>query len=54
MRRLFVLEEEVFHRVWNFVVPLHKLSNNSRIKSIPPLTKKYSKKNRKNKKKSAS
>ena len=55
MKKLLVLEEkEVFHRVWNFIVPLHKLANNSRIQSIPPLTKNSPKKIRKTKKKSAS
>jgi hypothetical protein len=34
-------EREDFHRVWNFVVPLHELANNSPVKSIPPLAKNY-------------
>ena len=54
LRKLLVLEErEGFHRVWNFVVPLHKMGN-SRIQSIPPLTKNFHIKIRKAKKKSAS
>jgi hypothetical protein len=40
MKSLLVMEEkDEFRRVWNFVVPLHKLGNNSSIQSIPPLTK---------------
>jgi hypothetical protein len=52
LRKLLVLEErEGFHRVWNFVVPLHKLVNNSHIQSIPPLTKNSHIKIRKTRKK---
>jgi hypothetical protein len=47
-------EKEGFHRVWNFLVPLHKLGNNNRFQSIPPLTKNSPKKIRKTKKKNAS
>jgi hypothetical protein len=55
MRKLLVMEErEEFHRVWNFVVPLHKLINNSSIQSIPPLTKNSPVKMRKVRKKSDS
>jgi hypothetical protein len=40
MKSHLVMEEkDEFRRVWNFVVPLHKLGNNSSIQSIPPLTK---------------
>jgi len=46
-------EREGFHRVWNFVVPLRKLGNNSRIQSIPPLSKNSVKKIRKARKKSS-
>ena len=40
MGKLLDMEErEEFHRVWNFVVPLQKLSSNKHIQAIPPLTK---------------
>ena len=53
MGKLLVMEErEEFHRVWNFVVPLHKLGSNSHILAIPPLTKNYSRKHRRAKKRS--
>ena len=54
MGKLLVIEEtEEFHRVWNFVVPLHKMGNNNPIQSIPPLTKNSFRKNRRRKTKSA-
>jgi hypothetical protein len=55
MRKISGMEErEDFHRVWNFVVPLHKMTNNSSIQSIPPLTKDSPITIRKAKKKTAS
>ena len=43
MKKLAVMaEREEFQRVWNFIVPLHTIGNNSPIQSIPPLTKQYS------------
>ena len=55
MRKLLAMEgTEEFHRVWNFVVPSHKMGDNGQIQSIPPLTKKSFRKNRRRKtKKSA-
>ena len=42
MRKLIaVVGNKEFHRVWNLVVPVHSLRNNSSLQSIPPL-KKYS------------
>ena len=39
MGKLLIMDEtEEFHRVWNFVVPLHEMGNNNHIQSIPPLT----------------
>jgi len=50
MKKLLLMEEpEGFHRVWNFVVPLHKIGNIGHIQSIPPLTKSSFKKNRRRK-----
>ena len=46
-------ETEKFHRVWNFVVPSHKMGNNNPIQSIPPLTKNSFRKNRRKRTKSA-
>jgi hypothetical protein len=54
MRKLLIMQErDGFHRVWNFVVPLHKIGNNGNIQSIPPLTKNSPIKKRKTRKKSA-
>jgi hypothetical protein len=38
-KSLAMEEREGFRRVWNFVVPLHKLGNNNHFQSIPSLTK---------------
>ena len=54
MGKLLDMEErEEFHRVWNFVVPLEKLSSNKHIQAIPPLTKNSFRKNMPPKTKSA-
>jgi hypothetical protein len=37
-------EKEEYHRVWNFIVPLSALGNDESVRSIPPLTKKASRK----------
>ncbi len=54
MGKLLVIGEiEEFHRVWNFVVPLHKNGNNNPIQSIPALTKNSFRKNRRRNTKNA-
>jgi len=50
MTRLSGIGKEVgFQRVWNFVVPLHSLTNHGSLQAIPPLNKKFSSKSRKTK-----
>jgi hypothetical protein len=53
-KNLVIEEAEVFHRVWNFVVPLDKMGKNNPIQSIPPLTKTSFRKNRRRKTKKVS
>jgi hypothetical protein len=48
-KNLVMDETEEFHRVWNLIVPLHKLGNNGHIQSIPPLTKNPFRKNERRK-----
>jgi len=45
-KNLVIEESAVFRRVWNFVVPLDKIVKNGSIQSIPPLTKRSFRKNR--------
>jgi hypothetical protein len=50
MGKLLVMgETEMFHRVWNFVVPLDNMGKNNPIQPIPPLTKNSFRKNRRQK-----
>jgi hypothetical protein len=50
MAKLSGIGKEVgFQRVWNFVVPLHSLTNHGSLQAIPPLNKKFSSKSRKTK-----
>jgi hypothetical protein len=54
MRKLLAMgETDKFHRVWNFVVPSHKMGNDNPIQSIPLLTKKSFRKDRRKRTKSA-
>lgn len=54
MGKLLVIgEKEGFHRVWNFVVPLHEMDDNNSIQSIPALTKNSFRKNKRRNTKSA-
>ena len=39
MGKLVISEREELHRVWNLIVPVNSLCDNSPFKSIPPLTK---------------
>jgi hypothetical protein len=41
-----IVEREEFHRVWNLIVPLHSLGDNSPVRSIPPITKNSPRKNK--------